>query len=70
MIVISLSIALGITLPLLIVLSYYCYYLRKMTKHKLPDATAQEVLSELMAGPIVMKMELIEKGSIVQWRNR
>jgi len=51
-------------------ISIYCYRLQKIMKTKQPDATAQHVLSELMAGPAVLRIEVIEKGSIMQWRSR
>ncbi len=35
---------------------------------KKPDANAQEILSELFSGPVVLRIELIEKNSIMQWR--
>lgn len=35
---------------------------------KQPDATAQELLSEILAGPAVVKIEVIDRGSLLQWK--
>lgn len=48
---------------------YLLEKIKKQYKSRSPDANAQEVLSQLMAGPVVIRIELIEKGSLVQWRN-
>lgn len=49
-------------------LCFYLYKLRKKLKQKKPDATAQEVLAEIMAGPAVLKIDVVERDSLIQWR--
>jgi len=62
------SLALLGSLILNIVLGYVTYRLQKKSKYKKPDANAQEVLAEILAGPTVVKIEVIERDSLIQWR--
>lgn len=68
MFIIPLSVSLSVSIAMNLIFLIYLSKLKNKIKARQPDANAQEVLSELMAGPVVMKIELIEKGSIVQWR--
>ena len=62
------TLALVVSLILNIVLALVVYRLRKQSKQKKPDATAQEVLAEILSGPSVVKIEVVERDSIIQWR--
>lgn len=42
--------------------------LRAKRREPKPDASAQEVLAELMAGPAVFKIEVVDRNSLIQWR--
>ncbi len=59
---------LAISLISNIVLSFFTYRLYKKSKQKKPDATAQEVLAEIMAGPAILKIEVVERDSLIEWR--
>lgn len=59
---------LAISLIFNIVLGIFVYKLHKKSKQKKPDATAQEVLAEILAGPAIIKVEIVERDSIIQWR--
>jgi hypothetical protein len=49
-------------------LVFYISNLKKQIKKPKPDLNAQEVLSELMAGPALIRVEVIERDSLIQWR--
>lgn len=63
-----LSFALGLSLTLNAAVIFFLVKLRKQIKQKQPDANAQEVLAELLSGPAVVRIEVIEKNSLIQWR--
>lgn len=44
------------------------YLIISRKKRKTLDTTAQQVLSELMAGPAIIKVEVIDRGSLIQWK--
>lgn len=51
-----------------VVLAVLLHRLHKKSKQKKPDMTAQELLAEIMAGPAVIKVEVVERDSILMWR--
>lgn len=59
---------LGISLLTNLALVLTVVNLRTKRRNQKPDASAQEVLSELMAGPAVVKIEVIDRDSLIQWR--
>lgn len=59
---------LALSVSINLALGYYCYLLKKRSKHKKLDQTAQELLAEIMSGPAVVKVDLVERDSIIQWR--
>lgn len=59
---------LGISLFTNLALIFTVFNLRAKRRQAKPDASAQEVLSELMAGPAVFKIEVIDRNSLIQWR--
>lgn len=66
MITMLLSTALGGSL---LANAFLAYLLRKKPKQNpQPDANAQEVLAELLAGPAVFRIEAIDRGSLIQWK--
>ncbi len=70
MIIIILSNILALSLLLNVILGALLYKAKKLQTAKKPDANAQEVLSELLQGPAVFRIECIDAGSIIQWRGK
>jgi hypothetical protein len=62
------TLAMGLSFLTNLALAYLVFRLHKKSKQKKPDATAQEVLAEILSGPSVVKIEVVERDSIIQWR--
>lgn len=63
-----LPLVLGLSVVLNIILAFFLIRFKRNLPKKQPDANAQEVMAELMAGPAVFRIEIVDKGSILQWR--
>lgn len=59
---------LAISLIINIALGFSLYKLSKKLKQKKPDASAQEVLAEIMSGPAVLRIEVVDRDSLIQWK--
>tara|TARA_R110000796_G_scaffold142352_1_gene258893 strand:+ start:1829 stop:2044 length:216 start_codon:yes stop_codon:yes gene_type:complete len=49
---------------------FLAYKLFRSKKEKALSKSAQELLSEILSGPTVVRIEVIEKDSILQWKGR
>lgn len=63
-----LSLTLVLSLVTNVILFLGLLYFYKKSKEKKLDANAQEMMAELFAGPAVFKIEIIDRGSILQWK--
>jgi len=65
---ISLSILLTVSFLANIVFSLYLLKVRDQKKVEKLDKTAEDLLGQLLIGPAIVKIEVIEKGSLLQWK--
>lgn len=64
-------IIIAICLVLSLVFNAYLYsQIKKKPENKTLDQNAQDLLAEILQGPAVVKIEVIDRGSLLQWRPR
>jgi len=58
----------GISIVGMVVSLFYARFVHRKSKKPALDDTAQKLLSSILSGPAVVRIEVIDKGSIIQYR--